>query len=123
MVPLQSNIDGDCSVRPPKSQATIASKRFCDVLLGGRTSGSIVSVPSGMTVAISDATPNPAEGVTVKVTGPRSQRVRVRLDKKAVTVALAPGTYTLTDPTLTTTVEAMDGGSLVGARVRQLPAR
>lgn len=106
---IANNVDGNSTVSPTISQALTPSSRFSDQLLGGTTSGTVVSKGTG-TVTISNATPKPANGVTVVVTGPPSDRARIKLDGKGGSFRLPPGTYILTDPDKSSTVEVDAGG-------------
>jgi hypothetical protein len=105
---IANNIDGNSTVSPAVSAAREPSARFSDKALGGATSGEIVSLGTGIGVTVKDL-PSPA-GVRVTVTGPTAQRATFRLDTKAPTFKLPPGTYTLTDPEAESSVETTTGG-------------
>ncbi len=101
--------DGDGIDDTVDETPTTASSRFSDLGLGGATAGSMVSVPAGMGVAITEAA-NPA-GVRVVVTGGSFfQRVLIRLDGKSGFYWLRAGTYVLTDPQAVSTVTTELGG-------------
>lgn len=110
---VSDDLDGDGiknSVDP--SETNPANKSFSDkpAPLNGKTSGKIVSLDSGITVTIADAVPNPAQGLRVTVAGPTGGRARLTLDGKSGTYRLRPGSYVLTDPPATITIEVSDGG-------------
>lgn len=119
---IQNNVDGDCTTTPVTSKSfdpsSTGSHRFCDLPLGGKTSGIVLSKDPGITVGIEDA-PRP-DGVTVKAVGPSSQKVVLKLDgvgsSKLTTYDVFGGTtVVLTDPELTTIIDVIHG--LVEARV------
>jgi hypothetical protein len=77
--------------------------------LNGSTAGTILA-RNGWTIVIADATPNPATGVTIAVSGGGNGTMDVRLNGKAGTISLPAGRYVLTDPAATTTVAVTAGG-------------
>ena len=93
------------------TQPLVVSSRFDDtLLLGGKTSGLIVSQQFGVSVAITDATPNPGQGVTVVVSGTIGGKARIKIDgSKGVHKLIAPGTYVLSDPETTVTTQVILG--------------
>jgi beta-propeller repeat-containing protein len=107
---VENDRDGDLIHYNVDEAPLVASNRFSDRPLGGRTSGRIAVVPAGMTVQIVDH-PNPARGVRATVAGAAGQRATLRLDGKGSSILLrSPGTYTVTDPNTETTVGVDVGG-------------
>lgn len=87
-----------------------SSAGFSDFSLGGKTAGTIESVPANVTVAIHEAIPGGVRVVTTGSVAP-SARVVIRLTGKSQLEKLAiPGTYLITDPETSVTVAVESGG-------------
>jgi uncharacterized protein YjiK len=88
-----------------------SNETFSDAIapLNGTTTGTILT-RGGKTIAIVDATPNPATGVQIDVSGMGSGPLQIQLGGKVATISLANGTYTVTDPAATSTVAVTAGG-------------
>ncbi|HEX7167457.1 MAG TPA: thrombospondin type 3 repeat-containing protein [Acidimicrobiales bacterium] len=80
------------------------SDRFSDLGAGGMTIGTVTR--NGWDVAITDD----ARGVRVVVSGSSDQKARIQLDGKPSSTRLNAGTYVITDPVETTTVETLTAG-------------
>ena len=96
------------------------SDRFSDVGAGGKTTGTLTR--NGYTVVITDAA-SPA-GVRVVVSGSNpGQKARIQLDGKASITKMNPGTYVITDPADTTTVQTVaDGPAEFEVTINGVPA-
>jgi parallel beta-helix repeat protein len=108
---IRNNIDGECV--PLTSHALVSSKFFCDKALtsGKSTGGSIVAIQPGISVQILDF-PDPF-GVKLGVFGPAGNKVTIKVDGSLATTNYFPGSYLLSDPELTTTIEVIQGGPAV----------
>jgi hypothetical protein len=100
------------------TQSLVASLLFGDGPLGGKTSGSIVSLGTGISVVITDALPNTtnpstSQGVTVVVSGPANSKAKIKIDGSNGFHFLTPGTYVLSDPETTITTEVILGEAVV----------
>ena len=98
------------------TQPLVASSRFDDTPLGGKTSGRIVSLQSGVSVVISDEPPNTTDpniskGVRVVVSGATTDnQANIKIDGSSGTHKLVnPGTYVLSDPETTVTTQVILG--------------
>ncbi|MBK5305686.1 MAG: hypothetical protein JJD92_03265 [Frankiaceae bacterium] len=107
-VTLNLDLDGDRIANNIDTQPTTPSLSFTDVgLPGGKTSGTILDVPSGSTITIAD---DPL-GVTATVTtGGPGDRVRVQIVGRPSSEKLTTGVYELTDPVWDTTLTVVTGG-------------
>jgi Tol biopolymer transport system component len=88
------------------------SLEFSDIPLGGKTAGSIESIPANVSVAIHEAIPGGVR-VTTTATGTvsASARVVIRLNGKSQLEKLViPGTYVITDPETSVTIDVESGG-------------
>ena len=102
--------DGDGIEDIIDTQPLVASTQFDDTLVGGKTPGRIVSLQSGVSVVITDALPNPSQGVTVVVSGTPGNKAKIKIDgSKGVHKLVAPGTYVLSDPETTVTTQVVSG--------------
>jgi beta-propeller repeat-containing protein/hemolysin type calcium-binding protein len=119
-----SDADGDGIADEVDEQPTVVSDRFSDVALGGSTSGQIVAVGATPPSIRVEDHPDPTKGLRYTVgaltvgagpcpppAGAPCPRVEVRLDGKASVIRKSsPGTYTVTDPEASLTVETEVGG-------------
>ncbi|GAA4597023.1 hypothetical protein GCM10023194_70690 [Planotetraspora phitsanulokensis] len=104
------NDDVDVTFPPGTSHATDpANETFSDALVGGTTSGRIVS-RGGRTLTVSDVR-DPA-GVRVKA-GAGSAPARFQLVGSGATIALGQGSYELTGSGKTSTINTLDGEQAV----------
>jgi hypothetical protein len=104
--------DGDGIDNVIDTAPTIPSTGFSDIPLGGKTAGVIESVPANVAVAIHEAIPGGVR-VTTTATGtvPPSARVVIKLTGKSQLEKLViPGTYLITDPETSVTVDTESGG-------------
>ena len=95
------------------TQPTIVSAGFSDVPLGGKTPGTIVSIPANTAVEIDDAAGPDGVRVTVTATGAVDPGARVHImltGKHAIEKLAVPGTYVITDPASSTIVAVEAGG-------------
>jgi ELWxxDGT repeat protein len=112
MLVLASDFDDDRILNGIDEEPVAASDRFSDRHRGGKTSGQLTDVPSGMTVTVADHS-DPALGLSFVVADPTNpstpRRVRVDVDGKHAYTRLQPGTYSITDPPPTTAVDVEIG--------------
>jgi hypothetical protein len=94
-------IDDNIDVQPLVS----TNETFSDIALGGKTSG-VIQARGGYNVTISEYA-NP-EGVAINVTGSGSH-AQVKLDNKPGVEKYTAGSYILTDPDKTTTMQVISG--------------
>jgi hypothetical protein len=116
------NDDVDVTFPPGTSQASNPTNdTFSDVLVNGTTSGAIVD-RNAQSVGVEDA-PNPTGvQVTIGKTTPATLPATFQLTGSTATIALAKGTYALTNSGATSTVAALDGGpAVVTLGVRATP--
>lgn len=105
--------DNDGIYDPVDTAPATVSSDFSDIPLGGKTAGTIVSVPANTKVTIDDASSPGGVRVRVTATGavPNNARVHITLTGKQAQHKLAvPGTYVITDPVNSSIVAVEDGG-------------
>lgn len=102
----QIDTDGDGIHNEVDEDPLVSSKSFSDVVSGGRTSGQIVSLDTGITIEIMDA-PDPADGVKVVVAGGSGGIVKIKIDGSKGIYKLEPGEYILTYSSVT--LQVIDG--------------
>lgn len=105
---LDTDLDDDGIADDVDTQPTAPSAEFSDVgLPDGKTSGRILSVPSGGTVSVVDA----PLGVHITVTtAAANDFVRVQILGRPSSVKLAEGVYELSDPVWDTTLTVLADG-------------
>ena len=89
------------------------SVNFSDIPNGGKTAGTIVSVPANTAVTIDDAAGPDGVRVTVTATGAVASNARVHITltgKQGQEKLAVPGTYVITDPVSSTIVAVEAGG-------------
>lgn len=123
---IANNVDGNSTVVPAVSKASIACTvgsptepcRFSDKQLGGQTSGQVTIRPIGMSFKFTDATGTTTKGgstvqagLTLVVTGGvGGSKVSLTIDGSPGTQRYPNGSYVVTDPAGSITIETVVGG-------------